>query len=64
MMLFHVQPSEKIFWADKKRSNVFFDGVCNVAGGIYTTAEKVFRTIVYSWLVLTQNSSHTSQKMK
>ena len=45
MMLFHVKATENVFWADRKRSNGFFDGVRNV-----TRAEKVFRTIVSLWL--------------
>ena len=38
--------------------------VCVMLQAVYITAEKVFRTIVFLWFVLTQNSFHTSQKMK
>ena len=31
MVLSHVKATEKAFWADRKRSNGFFDGVRNVA---------------------------------
>ena len=41
MMLFHVKATEKVFWAYTKPSNGFFDGVCNVAGGIYYSRESV-----------------------
>ena len=41
MVLFHENQRKKVFWADRKRSNGFFDGV----RAVYTTAEKEFRTI-------------------
>ena len=47
MVLFHVKPmDQKVFLADRKRSNGIFDGVRNVAGCIYYS-RKEFRTIVF-----------------
>ena len=46
MVLFHVKPTEKVFCADRNRSNGFFE-VCIMLQAVYTTAEKEFRTIVF-----------------
>ena len=70
MVLFHVKPTDFFFffffWADRKRSSGFFDGVRNVAGCIYYSRKWVSDYCIFSfWChVLTQKSSHTSQKMK
>ena len=65
MVLFHLKPTEKkVFWADRKRSNGFFDGVRNVAVCIYYSRKRVSDYCIFNFwcLVLTQKSSHTSQK--
>ena len=66
MVFFHENQRKKVFWADRKRSNGFFDGVHNVAGCIYYSRKRVSDYCLFKFwcLVLTQKSSHTSQKMK
>ena len=41
MVLFHENQRKKVFWADRKRSNGFFDGARNVAGCIYDSRKSV-----------------------
>ena len=41
MVLFHLKATEQLFLAYRKRNNGFFDGIRNVAGGIYYTRESV-----------------------
>ena len=48
MMLFHVKPTEKVFGADRKRSNGFFDGVHNVAGCIYYSRKRVLDYCIFN----------------
>ena len=67
MVLFHVKDQrKKVFWADRTRSNEFFDGVHNVAACIYYSRKRVSDYCIFNFwcLVVTQKSSHTSQKLK
>ena len=47
-----------------KSATMGFSTVYVMLQAVYTTVEKVFRTIAVLWLVLTHKSSHASQKMK
>ena len=68
MVLFHVKSTEKKKFSELTESAAMgFSMVCVMLQAVYTTAEKEFRTIVFLiflCLVLTQKSSHTSEKMK
>ena len=47
MVLFHVKPTEKIFFELTGSAAMGFSMVCVMLQGVYTTAEKEFRTIVF-----------------
>ena len=64
MVLFHENQRKKSFLIWQKAQQ--WDGVRNVAGCIYYSRKRVSIYCIFNFwcLVLTQNSSHTSQKMK
>ena len=64
MVLFLVKATPKRFSELTESAAMGFLMVYAALQAVHTTTEKEFRTIVFLWLVLTQNSFHTLQKVK